>query len=478
MPFTFENSGAYLRAVQVHFDTLLASGLATYGKRPCAMWMASLDTGTGRYPENDARPTAVGKRVYRNIDAPRGCSLYWDQPSIVAAHALCCVTGESRYAAAADAYVRDFLNRCVSFSNMFLWGNHYYYDAFRESVVRFVVDEDPVPCDPAADPGDLHEIRPIPPAWGSFWRVSPEMTESAIRAAAAGHVVDPATGEFQRHAEHRRGCAFLEAGGILVESLAWLFEKTGDAGLANLAGKIAGYSFRHRHPVTGLLENNPTATRWDKHTATTEVGLWANSLMRASERTGRSEWLEMADLAVSSWLRFGYDASRQQYYGRLAVADGRPILGAKTTPYQPRDYSDIWEPLFPTHDYPLCFAEACLSLFAATGREEYLVAAERWSDIIQETLLAPDGRGRYAEQYGRCIHFLLRLEKATGKPRPGDLTARIAHEAMSVLFTGEMFRGHPGENRYDAVDGVGFLLLALIQLGAGQPPPDLMGLGW
>jgi len=37
-----------------------------------------------------------------------------------------------------------------------------------------------------------------------------------------------------------------------------------------------------------------------------------------------------------------------------------------------------------------------------------------------------------------------------------------------------MFRGHPGEERCDAVDGVGLLLLALLDLdGAGEP--DGMG---
>ena len=48
---------------------------------------------------------------------------------------------------------------------------------------------------------------------------------------------------------------------------------------------------------------------------------------------------------------------------------------------------------------------------------------------------------------------------------------------MEVLFDDGMFRGHPGEHRYDAVDGVGYLLLALIALETGQEP-DLMGSGW
>jgi hypothetical protein len=46
-----------------------------------------------------------------------------------------------------------------------------------------------------------------------------------------------------------------------------------------------------------------------------------------------------------------------------------------------------------------------------------------------------------------------------------------------VLYAHGMFRGHPGEDRYDAVDGVGFLLLALLRLATGREP-EMLGLGW
>jgi hypothetical protein len=483
----FLDNRACLDLIKSHFDKLLDKGLARYGERASAMWMASLDTKTGRYPENDARPAEIGKRVYRSIDAPRGCSLYWDQPSIVAAHALSGITKDPRYASAANAYVRDFLDLSVARNGVFLWGNHYYYDAFRNSVVRFVSDEPPVPCDPATETGDLHEMRPLSPAWDSFWRISPEKTERAIREALKGHLINPQTGEFQRHASGKRGCAFLEAGGILIESLAWLFAKTGDKSLLEIAARIAQFSFSHRSPATGLLETNPTQTRWDKFAATSEVGLWANCLLRASQMAGRlsktgqasarDDWREMALAALSSWIKHAYDEAQHKYYGKVAVADGSPILREKTTPYQPGDYCDIWEPLFPTHDYPMSVAEACVSGFSCTGQEKYLDAARRWSAIIQDNLPARQGRGAYAEQYGRSIHFLLRLGEISAETAHRDLAARVAQEAVGVLFAQDMFRGHPGEDRYDAVDGVGFLLLALMELSSGKAP-DLMGSGW
>jgi hypothetical protein len=40
-----------------------------------------------------------------------------------------------------------------------------------------------------------------------------------------------------------------------------------------------------------------------------------------------------------------------------------------------------------------------------------------------------------------------------------------------------MFRGHAGEDRYDAVDGVGYLLLSLLYLETGKRA-DYLGFGF
>ncbi len=350
-----------LEAIQTHLSRLITTGCAAgYGPDDSAMWMASLDTRTGCYPADDRRPAHLPKRCYRNIDAPKGVSLYWDQPQVTAAHRLSTLTGDRQYADAADAYVRDFLARCVATTGIFLWGNHYYFDAFRGEVLWFLDEEPPRPSLRAQEVGTLHEARPVLPDWAAFWRIDPAATERCIRALATRHLVaDDEPGCFNRHADGRKGCAFLESGGILVEMCCWLATTVGDAELVAIARRFAEYSFRHRHPVTGLLENNPTETRWDKHGCTTEIGLWAGCLLRAAKNTGETAFVTMADEAMRAYLRYGYDAHARRYYGHLHVADGSPVLGPKTTPFQPGAYAALWEPLFPAHDYPLCQYRPC-----------------------------------------------------------------------------------------------------------------------
>lgn len=455
---------SHLPLLPAHLDVLLNHGVARFGPVPTAMWVSSLDTRTRQMSATPPRT----KRVYRNIDAPGGASLYWDQPLVVAAHAVSAATGDGRYRAAAKAYARDFLAHCVAPNGgLFLWGNHYFWDVGRGCPVWFAVEEDPHPCVMAEEYGRLHETRPVPPAWETFWQIDPAATARCIRQMGEWHVVDPATGCFNRHADRQRSCAFLESGGILVEALCWLAGKTGERGPVELALRVARYSFENRGRVTGLLENNPTETRWDKHVCTTEVGLWAGGLLRAADASGCAEFAEMADAAMRAYLRYGYDAPAGRYFGMLRVADGQPVREERTTPYQPGFHAGLWNPLFPTHDYPWCFAETCAALAKRTGAEEYRQAVERWVQIAAAEL--PAG-GAYAEHYGRCLHFLVSAGAT-------DVARQVTDEATRVLWADGMFRTHPGEDRYDAVDGLGWLALALIYLETGREP-DLMGLGF
>lgn len=482
-PTRFADAAAgYVKLLRAHYDRVCAGGLDTYGEDKSGLWLASVDINQGGQPA--AADPAV-KRTYRQIHAPRGSNLYWDQPYLVAAYHLSQVTGDPRYRTAAERYLRDFLARCVSDRNgLFLWGNHLYYDVFTDKIVSFS--------------GGYYEARPLPCAWELFWGVAPEQTERCIRAMGIQHVKDATTGLFCRHASIQateppsggdNGThPFLEAGGILVESLAWLDAHTGhqDASLRERALRVARYSFQHRGEKTGLLQNQPgPEKRWDYYASTTEVGLWAGCLLRSADYTGVEEFRNMARDAVAAYLRYGYDAQAGRFYGQLNVSDGSPRTpqrtseGGEATLYQPDYYADLWEPLFPTHNYPMSMAEACLTLYQQTGDESFKQAVLRFAKLIAISTPARGGQGAYADQYGRCIHFLLRAANVLNDPALFAQARQLAAEAVERLHSpaSGMFRSHPGEDRCDAVDGMGILFLSLLYLETGNDP-DPMGFGW
>lgn len=445
-----EGTSHYIDMVSSHLERIISTGTDQFGPVHTGMWMASIDTRTGRPPKTEHLP----KRVYRLIGAPRGSTLYWDQPLIVTAFELSRITGKQQYAQAAERYIKAFLEHCVDEDGMFLWGNHKYYDVFEDKIVRFS--------------GGYHELRPITPAWELFWRYAPRRCERYIRRMSALHVYDMDTGGFNRHDDKTRGHAFIEAGGILVESLAWLYEKTKDPELLNMAIRIAGYSYSHRGKDTGLVINEPDKGRWDSKVCTTEVGLWSQSLIRAAKYSSNIEFAEMAQHALSAYLKYGYDESNESYYGQLNVTDGKPVVSEQPG-YWPRKYSDIWNhDQWPTHDYPMAAAEASLELYKLTGRDIFLEGVRRWAQVVRRKSSGQRQRAAYAEQYGRCISFITRAGREFNDEQLLRLARELASEATNRLFENGMFAGFPGSHMYESVDGVGYLCLALISLETGE----------
>ncbi len=481
-------SQSYYDLVVNHFTKRLANGKDKYGSKTTPFWMSSLNTATGEHLENDTiRPDDRPQRLYqdRPVEAPQGSSMYWDMPQVVVAYYLSEKTGDATYSDAADAYIQAFFENCIAKNGRFLWGNHFYYDAFRDSTVRFGSNGITTGVDFDEEEARLHEMRPIVPSWQALWNIDPEITEAAIRSAIDGHLTNPATGEFNRHATGDRGHAFLEAGGVLVYSAAWLYAKTQDASLLEKANRMANYSFFNKGAETGLLENSPNQNRWDKIYSTTEVGLWARGLIEAAnyvDETTRQQWITMADEAMTAWLEYGFDPEQREYYGILRVSSGEPIFEEdflndfeSKTVYSPDNYTSFWEPLFPRHDYPMPFAESCLKLYELTGKDYYKSACYRWMAAVKNDLPAWDGKGGYADLYGRVIHFLLGGHKTFSDERFRILAQDVANEAVERLYAQGMFRTHTGEDRYDVADMFGFLATSLIWLETGEEP-SMMGI--
>ena len=471
----------YLPKIAGHYDRLIEAGTDRYGPRATALWLASIDIHKGGQFEP---PPAASRRTYRTIHAPHGSTPYWDQPAVAFSFWLSDRTGEPRYREAAEAYIRDFLRVAVEpESGYFLWGNHLFYDVFADELVDIF------------EP--WHEMRPITPAWEMFSRIDPVAAKRAAAAAARGHLLDGETGLFNRHASTRSrnpGPAdpmpFLAAGGTLIRTLAWLSAQPGSDSEVFLdkAKKVMRYSHGARNLRTGLMPVQPVVDRWDRHAATTETGLWASSLLDVYRMTGLREFRERAADALRGYLSFGFDTAEQRFYGMLRIEDGSP-LRERTTEWQPGRFSDVWEPLFPSHDYPAPFAEACITLWEMTGQDRYHTCVRQWTSHIQRSL-PPSYRlesitgdtqqlGAYAESYGRVIHFLVRASETFDEPAWKDLALEIAEDAVKNLWSEDagMFRSHPGEDRTDSVDGLGYLFAALAYLETGDDP-DLMGAGF
>jgi hypothetical protein len=460
----------YLPLVHQHLKQLIAH--AAVGT---PMWASSVDLNTLAYPA-DVNP-AAGQRVYREIAGPRGSVIYWDVPQLSLCHRVGELTGNTGLSEAADAYVRHFLSIAVGRHGLWAIGNHYYYDL---AARRFMVFGYAGPTRPD-DPADRTHVehRPLMPDWEVFWRVDPAATEAHLRAfgddSVEGGFVGSG-GHFDRHTSRLgagRAYSFSESGGILVESMAWLAKKLARdrAEILALARRVARFTFDSRDADTGLVPVQNSTDRWDRRCATSEVGHWAESMLNAFDLTGDGDYLSFARDAVLAFVEHGWDERAERYFGKLDIRTGRPDLSVDDN--RPGVHLEMWNAYFPDHEYGISLGESAVRLWRATHESRFATAARRLAQQLMASRpgsRARSGHGAYAETFGRGIRFLVAAADALSEPSLLRDAQSLAADAVRMLYHAKsgLFRGHAGEDRYDAVDGVGILGEALLRLDEVQ----------
>ena len=401
---------------------------------------------------------------------PRASDFFEDQPTYRAMYLLSEICGGRRFA--------DFADRSQSAAmelrgdkGMFWWGSHRYYDVFTHEKM--------------SPNGDYHEILTKRPGWDRLWKINPEATREELEGIWTWHIVDKATGEHNRHNNGRRDHSFSASGGQFIYALASLYRQTGRETYLQGAEKIAEFHWNHRNPKTGLTPCDPDEkVRFDGfHCGHQVLGYHCYYLIKSYELTGREVFLRNALTYLKAYARYGYDDAAGRFYGTVHVETGKPPTGSRVySDYRsqmPSGHTDLWQPYQYGYEHPLQVAQCYAYAYAVSGDREMLDTARKWADFIRTT--PPKGGcrtdtwyelyarlfsqyGAFAEHYGRTVSFFNNMYVNTGEALYLEDARRTAREAVSALYYDGLFRGHPARPYYSAIDGVGYLLVALLQL--------------
>jgi len=208
------------------------------------------------------------------------------------------------------------------------------------------------------------------------------------------------------------------------------------------------------------------------------------ALLRAYEFTGDALFRDQALAFLEGWAEYAYDPQSGSFWGSLEL-DGTPVPGpwaASGYPqFEPRGLIDLWAPEFITAQYNPDAAKSYAQSYQALGDPDLLDTAKKWAALIRDSLPATDTldetwyatyssdwaqHGTYAEHYGHIVDFFATLYEETGEAHYLLSARTVAQEAIAALWFEGMFRGHPNKPYFEAVDGVGVLLEALIDLDA------------
>jgi outer membrane protein assembly factor BamB len=432
-----ESTNRYRAAAQKYADALLAYGRDHYGPIQTPLFVQIIDLRTLEIPKQrtaaewraemshwkeDSNYLMWGKDRSSMLWA-QDSNLLWDTENVRLLNALSVETGDSKYARAADEYMRFFLKCCVSHTTgLFAWGEHMAYN----------VQDDEIH-------GQRHELQHPAPLWDELWTIDPEAVRGEIEGVYNYHITDKRIMAYDRHANYWNGlperdqATILLYAGIYIDSFAFLFEKTHDAKYDEWARKLL-LAFESKSSAEGLYPDN-----WTDHQKREEAYPFpirpelAVAMYIAFQRTHDQRWLDDANRYL--------EACDRSFQSGSATGDDL-AMG------------------------PMRFARAALLAYRFTGRREYLDMANRYgADLLNRQ----QPHAQMASSLAGSIDTLGEFYESTGGQQWLEGAKKLGDFALrtfvrpSGLIVGTATVDRP--DYYDTIQGSGALALALYKLG-------------
>jgi len=435
-----------LALVQAHADAMLRYGTDHYGPRKTHFFtqmidLRSLEAPTQRTLADWAVETKNWKedtnydywgKFWNAKESPQSGNLGRDAEFLNALYALSRITGDRKYADAADAYLWDVIRLAIHpQTGFFASGAHLNYDLLEDKVS-----------------GRRHEIeRQIVPYW-RIWQMKPNAITRYADAIMAGHFQDRKRFGWNRHADwdtNNPGTEygnFAEYGAAFTYLWAFACSRTHDP--------------KYREWMEKLTISY--ASKGDETTARFPSCWWAdrkngNPIVSRDSPGVAQLFLKACELAPDRWV----------LSAALAHLDS---CHADSPNWEQAAWSAYWQ------GKPWGGTTALLA-YRLSGDGKYLQWARGFAERL-EGVARP--KAMMAMMVAGNIDFFTQLYLATGERRWFDKALEFVNLAGQFAQPSGLFAGAIGLDRplyYDATQGPGYLSEALIRLyQAAQREPD------
>lgn len=472
--------GKYMATAGEFLNTLITRGTDRYGRKHTPLFCLSLDPETHtppRMPEKIDRQYAISfEYLYRDYgyywkSHLHSSSLIYDQGTIRALYAMTDATKDPKYARAADACLKFFLDNMVSEqTGMFGWGEHICYNVFLDYIIgsgfsvrgdrNFTYD---------------HELERWTTIYDIFWEKDPAKTLNEIEGIYEYKIHDYNTFVFNRHSGYYGGrtassiLTFIKHSGLFVHAFALAYVKTGDKKYAGWARKMADLFWNLRDPRTGLVRG--CIQRKDENVAPAELAQLVLFLLRAYQWHPDPVYLERS---------LAYLKAYRKFFLVNEKGDFRDQVHPDGTDRKPGQLAEFWEG-------PIRMAKAAVLAYSLSGDQEPLelarIVAARvtpeltFSTMIQRSLISDEIEARNV-----ALSMVLDLYEVTGDRKCLDQAKSLADDAARRflyrgLFVSSMQLQPEGDKTmktrvYDARSGAGWLALNLMRLQRDSDQTD------
>ena len=249
----------YLQTVRTFVDTMMARGVDHYGPVHSPLFAAMLDLKTLELPvqslpeeffRGDGRQRLTFKFGFPNPPvgiragdrAPMGNNLEHDINLLLSMYELTLVTGDKKYAAHADAYIRFWLLNCQSPETGFMAsGEHNSWDFVHERAWA-----------------NTHEVYRRFPFWDKLYSIDPYRAARIADAMWMAQIGNKKVGDFSRHAGYlgyrgETGAAYPRHSGFYIWAYANAYIQTRDPKFINRAEVLIESRTSERPQAYSLL---------------------------------------------------------------------------------------------------------------------------------------------------------------------------------------------------------------------------------
>lgn len=449
----------YLKLVRDYADAMLEHGTDVYGIEHSPLFAEALDRQTLRLLEGETLrrvaelPFATwGIRPHDRMLAganPQHCQNLYQ-----ILYALSTLTGERRYAEAADQSLQFFFTHCQSpATGLLWWGEHAGWDFRTEQRIE----------KPA---GTTHEFYRPWVLWERSWQLAPEPCRRFARGLWEHQIGNHPTGDYSRHAaidKHGPGsdAPYARHGGFYIETWATAYEKTGDQVFLQAIEAVLRGLERARLQEGGMLVSGAKKTgRRTAYDVSLAVSLGQAAAQVPAELAGK---LRAAAAATDKTFADAHGT-------RPADAGGEP---ASDPPAPAADSAALWSNAYGGGP-PVARAHVCLLRYRQIPVEAYRVFALRTADQYrsQEINLS---RPVWPGTLGSVILLMLEAQELTGEEQYLQAAEHFAAQGVRLFLAegGPLPKASHVHDHYEAVTNGDTLMLALLQLWQTRQRPEV-----
>ncbi len=453
----------YLEVVRAYADALIDHGRDRYGPVRSPLFATTLDRRTLRLCEGDRLAEVKdipreGWGIRPHDRMPTGANSQHHQNLYQVLYALTEVTGEPRYAEAADAALAWFFRHCQSeATGLFAWGEH---------IGRDFLTEKPT--------GNTHEYFRPWVLWERSYALAPQACERFARGVWEHQIGDPSTGNFSRHARYDRhgpgkDSQYPRHGGFYIGTWAAAYEHTGDPVFLTAIETLVDYFDGRRSPTSGAIPA-------ESHPRSKGLMIWPGSNLSLAvdleKAAGKVPGALAAKLRRNAakcdevFLKIEHDLS----------PGGKGFVGtAHTHTLAVQGYSKgVWRAGYGVGN-DASFANLCLLRYRQAPRDGYrklvLDTAARYLEGEPDAAVP-----LHPGTFGNLVFLMLGAHEITGRKRYLDSAHRYAGLAVET-FVGDgspLPKATSRHDHYEAITLGDTMMMALVQLWAienrpGQP---------